>query len=63
MVDQIIKQQQKQPSAISGFQSTSTSVMNNFFNLPHGEKFTTQHSAVRGNQSATKNGNFNKYPA
>lgn len=41
MVDQIIKQQQKQPSAISGFQSTSTSVMNNFFNLPHGEKFTT----------------------
>lgn len=62
MVDQIIKQQTKNQAPVSGFQSTSTSVMNNFFNLPHGERFQANYSAVRGNSSATKTINY-KYQA
>jgi hypothetical protein len=54
MVDQI-KQNPNPPAVLSGFQSTSTSVMNNFFNMPHGERFQMQHSAVRATSSATKN--------
>jgi hypothetical protein len=35
--------------------------MNNFFNMPHGERFNPANSAIRSNSSATKTSQYKYY--